>query len=220
MPLHEAALPMNATPLHSESRLWQTLAARREAIAAQWTALACAVYPLGAAGFLRTNPDPFANPVGQRTKEVAEIFSRIVSTPTPTAQEEAELARAVEELIRVRAVQAISPQDAVGVFLDMKRVVRAELSKASGSSPNESLEAPPKGTHETLTAPSLEDSLFVLDARIDAMTLAAFGVYCECRERLAAMKVAEHKRRYAQILRLAQRHAPGEVEELMQETDQ
>ena len=60
VPLHEAALPMNATPLHSESRLWQPLAARREAIAAQWTALACAVYPLGAAGFLRTNPDPFS----------------------------------------------------------------------------------------------------------------------------------------------------------------
>jgi hypothetical protein len=50
-------------------------------------------------------------------------------------------------------------------------------------------------------------ALLVLESRIDAVALLAFGAYARCRETLHGLKVEEFKRQYSQILRLAERKA-------------
>ena len=174
-------------------RLWAALAARRAAIAAAWAELVRKTYPLGIPGFLRSGGDPFADPVGERTKETADLFSLAVTTERPSLEEEQALSSAMEELMRVRAVQAMSPEEAVGIFPAMKNIVRERLLEEWRTLGGE------------FSAKDFLDALFTLDSRVDAVALTAFGQYCRCRERLADLRLEEHKRLYSRLSRLEDR---------------
>ncbi len=176
---------------------WTALAAKREAVAAVWAELACKEYPLGIAGFSRSGGDAFADPVGERTRRAAEAFSRAITSPLPSPEEAQELDAAVEELMRVRAVQSMSPETALGIFPAMKTIIRSFLL---GDTPSNTRRK--SGAADAQEYPAI---FFTLDSRIDAVTLAAFGQYCRCRERIAEITLREHTR-------LASRppHARGE----------
>ena len=171
--------------IQAATTLYAVLWPHKDAMAARWVDTVHGDYPFDTIGFLRTRKDRFANPVGYRTEEAARQLIEVLFSESP---DEDALRCAVEEIIRVRAIQDFSPETAVGIFFALKEVVRdvvAQSGQAAGVLP----------------------ALLALESRIDAVALMAFGAYARCRETLHLLKVDEFKRRYSQILRLAEKNA-------------
>ena len=141
--------------------LLEALACRKEAIVGEWRARALRTYPDHTARFLREEPDPFRNPVGQAFKqELPVLFEELTGS-----METGRIRRALDGLVRIRAVQDFTPSQAVGFVFLLKEILREQ-----GPVPPE------------------------LDARIDRLALAAFDLYAECREKIAEIRTAEARR--------------------------
>ncbi|MDR0826259.1 MAG: RsbRD N-terminal domain-containing protein [Desulfovibrio sp.] len=170
---------------HTEEELLALLCPCREDLLRRWTEAFHATYPFAASGLLRSRKDRFANPVGFHTDEAAKalldgLFSR--------NSDEESLRRAVEDIVRIRAVQDFSPEQAVGVFYAIKELLREKVMDSG-------------------RAAHLMPALLLMESRVDAVILLAFGVYARCREKLCMQRVDEFKRRHSQILRLAEKKA-------------
>lgn len=171
--------------------LYSLLLPKREAMAARWIEIVHGTYPFDTIGFLRTRKDRFANPVGYRTEEAAKALMDVLFADQP---DEESLRKAVDEIIRVRAVQDFAPETAVGVFFALKDIVRQVVEES-----NQLADVMP--------------ALLKLESRIDAVVLMAFGAYARFRETLHLMKVDEFKRLNSQILRLAEKKAANTTDE-------
>ncbi len=165
----------------------------REELTKGWIDVVHGTYPFETIGFLRTRKDRFVNPVGHRTEEVARAVLDAVFADAP---DEDSLSRALDEIIRVRAIQDFPPETAVGIFFALKDLIRAKVFAAENVA-------------------RMLPALPALETRIDAVVLMAFGAYARCREQIFHLKVEETSRRYSQILRLARKY--GDVPE---ESDQ
>lgn len=171
--------------IKAATTLYSLLLPQKDAMAARWIAIVHGTYPFDTIGFLRTRKDRFANPVGYRTEEAAKALMEVVFSEQP---DEGALRNAVDEIIRVRAVQDFSPETAVGVIFALKDIVRRVVEDAGRTE-----EAAP--------------ALLALESRIDAVALMAFGAYARFRESIHMMKVDEFKRLHSQIFRLAEKKA-------------
>ncbi|MCC8194376.1 MAG: RsbRD N-terminal domain-containing protein [Deltaproteobacteria bacterium] len=155
-------------------------------LARKWTDAANALYPLAAEGFLRSSRDPFANPLGRRSADLAPLlFRAAVGLP----HDEAALRSALEEFARVRAMQDAPPETSLAVLFAYKNLVRNHLKELGYG----------------LTAADREE-LDALDARCDALALLAFGLYSRARDAFFEARLRDARRRHSQILRLAERH--------------
>lgn len=161
------------------------LEAHKEEIVSRWIATVHGTYPFDTVGFLRTVKDRFANPVGYRTEEAARALMDVVFHEEPDQEA---LTAAVEDIIRVRAIQDFPPETAVGIIFAMKDIVRDVVRGAASLAES---------------APAL----LALESRIDAVALLAFGAYARSRETLHRLKVEEFKRQHSQLQRLAERRA-------------
>lgn len=171
--------------IRAGTALYSLLLPKKEALAARWIDIVHGTYPFETIGFLRTRKDRFANPVGYRTEEAAKAIMEVLFSDQP---DEDALQSAVDEIIRVRAVQDFSPETAVGVIFALKDLVRQEINESGRM-------------EEVIPA------LLLLESRIDAVVLMAFGAYARFRETLHRMKVDEFKRLNSQIFRLAEKRA-------------
>lgn len=174
-----------ARDIRAETALYAILWPHKEAMTSRWTNIVHGTYPFDTIGFLRTGTDRFANPVGYRTEEAAKALMGVVFSTEPDVDV---LRPALEEIIRVRAIQDFPPEGAVGVFYALKDIVR-DVVRESGR------------MAEVMPA------LLAFESRVDAVVLLAFGVYARCRETLHMMKVKEFQRKHAQIFRLAAKKA-------------
>ena len=170
---------------------WPELARQEDDIARQWLEKTGRSYPSKTAAFVAAQEDPFANPVGDRARRTARAFARVLVTPCPLPEEEEELTAAVEDLMRVRAVQALTPEEAVGPFFFMKAILRASAAAVRGG--------------ETAAG-----GLSELEARVDGIVLAAFGHYSRCRETLFAIRADEMQRRQLRLSRFFRAADSGE----------
>ena len=159
-------------------------------LAHSWTRAANAVYPFAVTGFLLTKPDPFANPVGQRSRELAPLLLRAVGG---LPHDEAALHAALEEFVRVRAMQDLPAEVTLQVLFAYKSIVREYLREYLKD------QRLPAGD-------VLPEELEALDERSDNLALLAFGMYARQREAFFETRLHDIHRRYSQILRLAQRH--------------
>lgn len=146
---------------------------RKRAIAQQWLDLTLRTYPSQTVKFLVRESDRFHNPVGQTLKEgipllVDELFGGMDS---------ARVGQALEDIVRIRAVQNFSARDAVAFVFLLKGVIQPELS-ADG-------------------ADRLE-----LDSRIDELALSAFDFYAQCRAKISGVQVNEARRGVALLNRI------------------
>lgn len=150
------------------------LAERRTAILDRWRELTLATYPRDTALFLKGGGrDEFHNPVGMRVAVgVAALFDYLLG------REEFERARdALEDVIRVRAIQDFSPGRAVGFVPLLKKAVRDEMGLGH-----------PLG------------DFLALESRIDDLTLLAFDLFMESREKLYEMRAKEIANRTKRLL--------------------
>jgi hypothetical protein len=142
---------------------------RRSALIDQWFHQLLRIYPDSSVNFLSQHRDPFRNPVGHTLKQgLATIFDALVQETDLSAVQPA-----LEDIIRIRAVQDISASQAVAFTFHFKRMIRAELAADAARFPEE---------------------IAALEARVDEMVLLAFDLYAKCRERISEIRENESRR--------------------------
>ena len=165
--------------------LREILEDREDVIVERWLDRILTAYPAEGADAFKRGRDRFGNPVGHTAREAtrALLGALVADEPTPEAL------TTLSDLLRVRAVQQMPASVAVGFILELKAVVRAELSAWWSS--------------------ELDAALRDLEDRIDRLTLDAFDIYVGFRDELAHLKVREAQRHVAWIVeRLNRGEAP------------
>lgn len=139
----------------------------------RWIDRALATYPEGGAAALKAQKDRFANPIGYNIRHaLTSLYKHFCGT----IELEPALA-ALEDLIRIRAVQEFSPADAVSFLFLLKNAIKEENS--SKKTAEEAL-----GLAEWL----------IFEQRIDAIALRAFDMYMDSRERVFKVRINELRR--------------------------
>jgi len=144
------------------------LKARRAAIIDRWKALALAVYPERGAQFIVGEPDRFRNPVGHIVGESLAVLYDGLLADAPAE----EMRRALDGIVRIRAVQDLSPSAAVGFVFLLKQAIGEELSGSE------------TGLHGEIDGIDLYE-------RIDRLALEAFDIFMQCREQIYELRVRE-----------------------------
>ncbi len=156
------------------------LANLKDSLAEQWTLAVFASYPEKSLPFLKTQRDPFTNPVASMIREAAgTLFEAIAGEDLDVEKVKTSL----ERFVKIRAVQEFTPSQAVGVIYLLKPLLRKELLPSMGSD----------------LAGYLE-----MESRVDTLALLAFDMYMTDKERVAEIRVTEIRNQYAQLKRWAQ----------------
>ena len=154
----------------------------KEAMVRLWTNSVFDTYPFETTGFLRTQEDPFGNPVANMTKEAAGALYDAV---TGEYVEVEHTKKALDRFIKLRAVQKFSPSQGLAVFSLMKPLLREHVM--------------PELMAQNDLAAYLET-----ESRIDSLTVLAFDMYMKDREILAESRITEIRNQHAQLARWAQ----------------
>lgn len=153
----------------------------REELSNLWVNAVCATYPEKAAPFLRSNTDPFTNPVAAMIKEAAHcLMNALIQDDVVISDVKA----ALDRFVKIRAVQDFTPSESMGVFYLLKPLLRTHILPE-------------------LPASQLSDYLD-LESRVDTLALLAFDLYTKDRETLAEIRIKEIRSQYAQLKRWAQ----------------
>jgi hypothetical protein len=154
----------------------QSLAANKKAILKSWFQATVESYPADTARFLQNQKDPFANPVGQTTYKSLEMLVDALITDAGRDV----MTTALDPILRIRAVQTLSPSAATGFVFSLKQIVRQHL-----------------------TADTDGLDLDRMDRQIDEMALAAFDIYVTCREKIFELKANESRNQFFGSLKRA-----------------
>jgi len=157
--------------------LRQRLSEKQEAIARSWLEGVLATYPGGSAALFAREKNRFANPVGHSLRVGIEgLLAVILEDGDPEA-----MRMHLREIIKIRAIQAFAPSQALSFVFSLKGIVRAELGGAAAD-------------------PKYNTELAALDALIDRVALIAFDTYVECREQVYELRLNEVKRQVSWIV--------------------
>lgn len=146
------------------------LAQRRDSIRQKWLNTIFETYPADSHPFLKNRKDPFANPVGHAITRAVDSILQALFSAGKTFQN----GEALEELIKIRAVQEFTPTQAVHFILLLKTVLRNELDE------------------EIADKQDFQD-LLALESDIDRVALAAFDAYMQARQTLFDIRIRELK---------------------------
>jgi len=157
--------------------LKERLRKSEHAIVQRWLEDVLATYPDQAAVAFSREKDPFANPVGHSLRLGTQgIFEALLE-----GSDDAKIRECLLEIIRIRAVQEISPARAVGFVFGLKQAIRAEIGG-------------------TVVDARLASELAEIDEQIDRIALAAFDIYVECTKQVYELRVNEVKRRVSWVV--------------------
>lgn len=136
----------------------------KEAVAERWFVRILRTYPCGTARFFHEERDPFRNPVGHAFKEALGILVDELLLDMNSDR----IAKALESIVQIRAVQDFSPGQALAFIFELKEIVSDE-----GPGP----------------------ALDLIYSRIDDIALLAFDLYVKYREKICEARADEAKRR-------------------------
>ncbi len=146
--------------------LWR----KRSTILTQWFEEVLAAYPAVGKNFFRDKKSRFENPVGSTIRESLEgLYGELLR-----GWEEERILPFLDALIRLRAVQQLSPSQAVSFLPSLKKIVRLELAREAGCQ-------------------HLLEEFQDFAAEVDRLTLLSFDLYMSCREKVHEMKIKELK---------------------------
>ena len=165
-----------------------SVAHHRKAIVDQWVEMVISGYPEKTGEFLRGQTDRFSNPVGAGLKEgLDEIVDGLVSGIDPSGLKEA-----LDGVIRIRAVQDMSPAEAVGFVFDLKTIIAGIRD----------------GDRVSVGKDEID-----LDVWIDRLALQAFDVYMTCREQMWSIRAREIRNQSLGVLERMQAWRERRAEE-------
>lgn len=136
-----------------------------------WLESFYASYPDAARALLKTENDPFSNPVGATIRRSLENVLNCAAEGGLTES----IRGSLDDIIRIRAVQGYSPSEAVSFLFNLRKTVYDYLVQ--------------KDTCAVSIAEMSE-----LDAWIDSVIALGFDIYMECRESLFTLKINEIKK--------------------------
>ena len=149
--------------------LIKSVAQQKDALAQLWFERVIKTYPDETARFLRSQKDPFANPVGQTTHRSLVALIDLLGS-----EMDVDAARsALDPIIRIRAIQAFSASQAVGFVFELKGIIRQKLSAGEESG----------------------KEMVRIEGCIDQLALIAFDLFMQCREKIYDLKANETKQR-------------------------
>jgi hypothetical protein len=137
-------------------------------------------YPAETASFLKKQQNRFSNPVGHAFTEgtAALLQALLENRDLKSAKQPLEL------MVKIRAVQEVSPSEAVGFIYLLKEVLQQELGEA-------------------IRQQGLWDELIEIGTRIDRLALTAFDMFMASREKIYGIRARAVERRYSKLDRLA-----------------
>ena len=154
---------------------------KKDAIVKKWLELIAGMHPAGSGFF--NNKDRFTNPVGYTiTTEITTIFDELSHGRTDSER----ISGALERIIKIRAVQDLSPSEAVGFIFQLKTAVNDEL-------------------HSYVKDKNLYDEAMQISSGIDSVGLLAFDIHTRCREKINEIRVNEIKADRENAFRLLER---------------
>jgi hypothetical protein len=157
--------------------LRELLRKNRSAIIESWRDYALSDYQADATVFFRSQKDRFANPVGHALRSGTEaIFDGLLDEMSAE-----QVCACLDDIIKARAIQDLSPSQAVSFVFDLKRAIRKEIGGE-------------------IADPRTAAELAQIDAQIDQIALFAFDVYTRCREKVAELRINEVKRNVAGVM--------------------
>jgi hypothetical protein len=165
--------------------LRDALSTRRAALVDEWFAETLKTYPAETSRFFGTEADRFRNPAGHALREnLAALFDAVM-----LSDDWDQAARALGELVQLRAVQDFTEAEAIGFIEPLKGILR---QATTGLKPCSTAQ----GHVARDFSPAFpNDLLSLLDARVDRLMLLAADLYEKCRARMAGIRVNEAKRR-------------------------
>ena len=158
----------------------EAIAERKDELARKWADLILGTYPAETQVLWRKNRDEFTNPVGH---SILESTSKLVPLLLEWNDAQA-VARALDMIVKIRAVQDFSPGQALSFVFLLKKLLRQEFA-------------------ESLAARGELQELLAFETRVDNLAVMAFDLYVASRDQVARMRVEEVKRAHANIVRRA-----------------
>ncbi len=150
-----------------ETQTLKNIKKRKNAITKRWFEMVVDTYPADTSRFLKSQKDPFANPVGGATIQGLDaMFDELFGN-----MDRETILTSLDPIIRIRAIQDFSPSDATGFIFFLKEILRDYIKDQPLS--------------EWLS----------LESKIDEIALMAFDIYLKCRETLFRIKANEEKNR-------------------------
>lgn len=157
--------------------LQKLLNEKKAAILERWFDVVLGTYPTDTQSFLRKKKNRFANPVAHEISSgLAGVFEQLLDKAGS-----AEIAPFLDKVIRIRAVQELSPSRALSFIFALKGVIREELPAMANDA-------------------RLSEELEELDGRIDELGLLSLDLYVGCREKIYELRVKEVKNRVGRLL--------------------
>jgi len=163
--------------------LKQSLIEKKKSILERWLHLVLETYPQETARFIGKERDRFVNPVGATLSEGMEALYEGLSMGT----EAGHLSGPLEKIIQIRSVQDFSPSQAVGIVSLLKKAIQEETEE-----------------NRVETSGTIGE-WFDLESRIDQLTLMAFDLYAQYRERVCEIRISEIARERDRAFRLLER---------------
>jgi hypothetical protein len=151
-------------------QLSELLYEKKVSLLEKWIDCALAVYHKDASSFLKKQKNQFANPLGYTaSNSLTKIFD-VLCKDCPVN----EASKALEDFVKIRAVQELSPAQALSFVYDLKKIMKDE-GLATDST-------------------KILQELLIFNSRIDELAMMAFDLYMESRERLYRVRLDEFKR--------------------------
>ncbi len=168
--------PQQVPAVSLESLLLQ----KKSTILERWFNAILDTYPPDTAKFLKAQKNQFANPVGSMISEGIEgLFEGILNRMDPE-----KVSPFLDKVIRIRAVQDLTPTQAIAFVFVLKRLIREELES-------------------DIQKHQLSDELLFIESRIDDLALLSFDIYMKCREQVYELRTTEWKNRLFRLLQKA-----------------
>ena len=156
----------------------QALEGKKKEILKDWFQATVDSYPADTAQFLKSQKDPFANPVGQTTYQSLEaLMDALLSGAGRDAMEPA-----LDPILRIRAVQSFTPSRATAFVFSLKSIIRRVMAGGSRDAVMD---------------------MSSLDRQIDQMAMAAFDIFMGCREKIYELKATESRKQFFGSLKRA-----------------
>jgi hypothetical protein len=164
-------------------KLVDYLVLEQKAVLDQWFDLVLGTYAENTAVLWKKKDDPFANPVRHKFEAgMRGIVTALAACgQTPDA---ATFTPLLDEIVRVRAVQDFTPSQATAFVFLLKKAVRETL-------------------WDKVTEHDLFVELLALESAIDVLALLAFDIYCQCRGKIAELRITQIKKQYDRLLKRA-----------------
>lgn len=149
--------------------LREILFAKRSNIIRQWFDEILSSYPSDTVNFLKSQKDPFSNPVGNTIRQgIENLFNELIGDGPIV-----ELSPMMDNIIRIRAVQDFTPSQAVFFIFGLKDILRRELKEELKN--------------------GLSQEYMDFEKRIDDLALLSFDLFIQCREKIYELKAKEVK---------------------------